>query len=108
MGDDIQGNSKKRLLLALFVGGVFGFLTWMCLAPPLGLPRWGRFEGPFFFFLTPGIWAGFAASGNIHIASPRVAVLGNFVFYFGLTWIVLSIWKTFTSRKRTIRAGGAP
>jgi hypothetical protein len=42
--------------------------------------------------LLPGFFAGFMVSGNIHVANTWVVVLGNFVFYSGLAYLMGTLW----------------
>ena len=80
-----------RLRYPLAVGSVFGFWTavesWVFNQPAIREPLWLlNLAGT---LLLPGYLAGFIANGNIHVYNPWVATIANFVFYFGLTWLVL-------------------
>ena len=39
--------------------------------------------------LLPGIFTSVMLSGNIHVFSTWIAVLANFVFYFGVVYVTL-------------------
>ena len=87
----LQGS---RLVGSLVVGLVFAFLTWVMI----GNNAYGRPTGIAFEYLgevimillLPGLFAAVMASGNIHIGSTWIVVLGNFVFYFGVAYLVLA------------------
>jgi len=40
--------------------------------------------------LLPGMFAGVMVSGNIHVANNWIVALGNFIFYFGVVYLVLA------------------
>jgi hypothetical protein len=83
---------SKRLFGPLLSGLAFALLTWLIIGDH-GLPNWtGRGSEwlgyPVMILLFPGFIAAFAVSNSIHIADTWVVASGNFVFYFGLTYLV--------------------
>jgi hypothetical protein len=68
---------KIRLIVALLVASVLGGLSFFLERPDFGavMP-----------FLIPGCIVGIIFSGNVHAFSTRAVAVGNFVFYFGLTF----------------------
>jgi hypothetical protein len=81
-----------RLIVPLLSGLAFALLTWLVIGDHPE-PNWtGRgiewLGYPVMILLFPGFIAGFAVSNNIHIADTWVVASGNFLFYFGLTYLV--------------------
>ena len=52
-------------------------------------------------FLMPGLTCAFAwsSSGNVHAFHLWMAMLGNFVFYFALCWIIVSLGRKLLRRR---------
>ncbi len=46
----------------------------------------------------PGYLAGYAVSGNVHVASTWVVALANFVFYSCFTYLLLTVWARIKAR----------
>jgi len=46
--------------------------------------------------LSPGAVLAIIASGNVHDFHTWIVVLGNFVFYFGIVYLVWEIWERWT------------
>ena len=84
----MKGN---RFLLPLIIGFVFAAFTVVSFYFINLVPRpIGSF---IFYFLFPGLILGLFAGGSVHDPNIPVAVLGNFLFYFGLTYLVAMRWK---------------
>lgn len=85
-----------RLMRSLLVGLAFGLLTWLMIGVrPHPHPAGTGFEWlgqVIIILLLPGFFAGFMVSGNIHVANTWVVVLGNFVFYSGLAYLMGTLW----------------
>jgi len=84
---------RGRLFVSLLVGSAFALLTWMMIGNHTH-PMGRGFESlgdAIMMALLPGIFAGFAVSGNIHAANAWIVALGNFLFYFGLAYLLLAI-----------------
>jgi len=85
----------SRLIGSLVVGLVFAFLTWVMIGDnAYGRPTGIAFEylgEVIMILLLPGMFAAVMVSGNIHLGSTWIVVLGNFVFYFGLVYVVLAM-----------------
>ena len=83
----------KRLLYSLAVGCVFAFSTLMMIEFPvlssIAVVAW--LEHLFSVLLMPGFFIGFTVIGNIHVTSPWVVTSANFVFYFGLAYLLLMV-----------------
>ncbi len=86
--DRFKDMKKTRLIIALFIGSVFGGLSF--LMQQLS-------SSGVIFFLFPGAIVGMAAAGNVHAFSARVVALGNFAFYFGLTYLLLALWRKYAA-----------
>jgi hypothetical protein len=80
---------KIRLIIALFVGSVFGGLSFF-----LEQLSGSTFAGVI-LFLFPGAIVGIVSSGNVHEFSGRAVAVGNFVFYFGFTYLVMVLWAKY-------------
>jgi hypothetical protein len=80
---------RPRILIALVAGLVFGALTWDISAISLlsANPAVAWIQELLSYLLMPGIVVAAAVAGNIHAWSLWLAAVGNFVFYFGLTWL---------------------
>lgn len=50
------------------------------------------FQRLFSILLMPGFYVGFTVSGNIHVTSPLVVTGTNFVFYFALAYLAVTLW----------------
>jgi hypothetical protein len=99
----------SRLIGSLVVGLVFAFITWVMI----GNNAYGRPTGIAFEYLgevimillLPGLFAAVMVSGNIHIGSTWIVVLGNFIFYFGAVYLVLANREKRKSKRRTALGG---
>ena len=49
-------------------------------------------DGPWVLCLMPGMLAAIIVAGNAHAWPVWIAALGNFLFYFLLTWLVTAVW----------------
>jgi len=87
---------RNRLICSALTGGAFAFLTWIVIGDHVGSGV-GDFPGTGIIFLLPGLFAGFAASGNVHTANIWLVASGNFVFYSGLAYLLIRFW----TRRRT-------
>lgn len=86
-------NRQRRLAIALSLGCVFAFLTWIGLEPACR-PLQERFNyvfGPIAYFVVPGILAS-GLVGGISILYIWLAAAANFAFYFGLVYLAFAIW----------------
>jgi hypothetical protein len=96
---------STRLIASLLSGLAFAFLTWLTIGDhPYPRPIESGFEWvgqAIIVLLLPGFFAGFVASGNIHVANTWVVALGNFAFYFGLAYLVGTSWEKRKARRRT-------
>jgi hypothetical protein len=88
--------NAKQLIRSLLVGFAFAFLTWVFIGGHLyprqigsGLEYLGYVIT---ILLLPGLFTDIVVSGNIHGGSIGLAVLGNFLFYFGSTYFIFVIW----------------
>lgn len=81
----------KKLFPPLMVGLVFGTLSVLLVQAPDRV-------GPVAIFLAPGFILGIVASNNVHEPSTWVATLGNFIFYFGVTYLASWLWERQTRR----------
>ena len=86
---------KKRLLYALLVASIFGIapLAMFRLARPTSNEFLYWVGGIISVLFMPGFVAGFATSGNIHVGQTWIVALGNFVFYLGVTYFILGMFK---------------
>jgi hypothetical protein len=83
---------KIPLLTALFVGSVFSGLSYFLEHADLGAV---------ILFLAPGLIVGIMFSGNVHAFSIRAVAVGNFIFYFSLTYLVLALYEKYNARRNT-------
>src|SRR5260370_31449825 len=96
--------ARSRVIVALLIGCVFGCATLMML---LGLHN-SSIRLPLWLFnlsaalLIPGFFAGYAVSGNIHVANPWMAALANFAFYFAVAYFVLTMWGKLRAKSRRL------
>ena len=77
--------SEAKVILALIMGATFGILTLALVRNPVSADGVGILA----VFLLPGFLAGIIASSNVHDPNTWVATLGNFLFYFAVTYFVL-------------------
>jgi hypothetical protein len=83
---------RYRLICPVFAGSAFALLTWIILGDHLPASGFGDYPGPALIFILPGLFAGFAVSGNVHVANIWIAAIGNFVFYSGIVYLLLGFW----------------
>lgn len=88
---------RNRLIGSLLLGFMLAFLTWAMIGDhpnpgPIGTEL-GWLGQTAIILLLPGFLSGFAISGNVHVANTWVIVLVNFVFYFGLAYLVGTFWE---------------
>ena|ERR1700686_2104380 len=86
-------NRQTRLAGALSIGCVFAFLTWIMLDGTIRTHRFDSLLRQMFYFVLPGTFISMVIGGNVHIISTWGAILANFAFYFGLTYIVFTLWS---------------
>ena len=101
----------KRLLYSLAAGCVFAFSTLMMIEFPVlsSIAVFAWFERLFSTLLMPGFFIGLTVSGNVHVTSPWVVTSANFVFYFGLVYVFLTVsgkLKAKSVRRRRIAPNG--
>ena len=85
----------KRVFHSLAAGCVFAFSTLMLIEFPVlsPIPAVAWLEHLFSVLLMPGFFLGYEISGNIHVASPVVVTTANFVFYFAVVYLALTLWS---------------
>jgi hypothetical protein len=84
--------SIRKTLVSIAVGFIFARLTsWSFQnvdvsnqAAPLRL----LLE----LFLTPGLVISVAVAGNVHTYEAGPAAMGNFIFYFAVTYVCAVVW----------------
>lgn len=85
---------RNRLIASFAVGLAFAFLTWLTVGgglSPLSVgPEFRFLFGIISVLLIPGMFLGFLLSHNVHIVNIWLMVLGNFVIYFCVTYLVLA------------------
>jgi hypothetical protein len=99
-----------RLTTSLLAGLALGFLTWVMI----GNHSYSRPTGTEFNYLGevimivlfPGTLAAIGASGNIHIVNTWMAMAGNFVFYFGVVYLVLANREKRKAKHRAVSRDG--
>jgi hypothetical protein len=95
-----------RLICSLLVGFAFALLTWLIFGNHIHLHHVGAGLEYLGWVITivslPGLFTGVAVSGNIHGGGIGLAVLGNFLFYFVATYIILTIWERRKARIRRL------
>jgi hypothetical protein len=82
---------KARFFFALLVASFFGGLSVLMIQFPDRI-------GAAAILLFPGAVLGIATSGNVHDFRTWAVALGNFVFYFGLAYLVWGIWEKHTRK----------
>jgi hypothetical protein len=101
----------RRLIYSFAIGCVFALSTLMMIEFPVlsSITVVATFQRLFSILLMPGFFVGFAVSGNIHVASPWVGTAANFVFYFALAYLMVTLWsklKAKSEARRRISASG--
>jgi hypothetical protein len=84
---------RNRLIASLAVGLIFAFLTWLTVGDlsPLSVgPEFRFLFGIISILLIPGMFLGFILSRNIHIVNIWLMVMGNFMVYSGVAFLVLT------------------
>jgi len=85
---------RSRLIASLAVGFAFALLTWVMIGNHRDLRPTGvgfEYLGEIItILLLPGMFAGVMISGNIHVANTWIVAVGNFIFYFGVVYLVLA------------------
>jgi drug/metabolite transporter (DMT)-like permease len=83
----------RRLIYSLVASFVFALSTLMMIEFPVlsSITIFARIERLLSILLMPGFFVGFTVSGNIHVTSPWVVISANFVFYFGLAYLLLMV-----------------
>src|ERR1700693_941380 len=80
--------SMKRLLFPLIIASVFAALNVVFFYVPFQVQVPSQVGWLVTALLIPGLILGLLAGRNVHDPLIWVAVLGNFLFYFGLAHIV--------------------
>jgi hypothetical protein len=85
----------RRLVYSLTAGCVFALSTLMMIEFPILSPSAvvASFQRLFSILLMPGFFIGFSVSGNIHVTSPWVVTSANFLFYFALAYLTVTLWS---------------
>ena len=83
----------KRVFYSLAAGCVSAFSTLLLMQFPVlsSITVLAWFKRLFSVLLLPGFLVGYGVSGNVHVASPWLVTLANFVFYSGLVYLVLMV-----------------
>jgi hypothetical protein len=90
----------SRILLASLVSCFLTFVPGWLLKLPSDFGVVGQLKWAGSYVAIPGTFVGLIASGfQIDDISFVVADIGNFIFYLGLAYVVLSIW----SRRRAVK-----
>ena len=97
----------RRILYSMAAGFAFAFSTLAMIEFPVlsSITVVASLQRFFSILLMPGFLLGYATSGNIHVASPVVVTSANFVFYFALAYLTLTLWskrKSTSERGRTL------
>jgi hypothetical protein len=110
MGRGTQPGVRSRLIAALAVGVAFAFMSWVMLGDHSNFMSIGaRLEwlSPMvMILLLPGLLGGAMVGGNFDLFDPLASALGNFVFYFGLVYLGLTIRAK--RKGDRLRASGNP
>ena len=85
--------TRTVLIIAGLLGTCAGVLSYLLLEDVGHLPYWTP------AVLIPGMILGIAVSGNVHAFSTWASALGNFLFYFGVVYLVNAIRQRFSSRR---------
>jgi len=85
----------RRLIAALLIGCTFGALTFAIrdLSVLSSNSIVAIVQQLMSNLLWPGLICAFAASGNIHAWPLWIAAVGNFIFYFSITWAINVLWR---------------
>jgi len=83
----------KKLFLPLMMGSIFGALTIFMVQSPEQM-------GAASIFLFPGFILRIVGGQNVHEPSTWLATLGNFLFYFGLTYVAERLWERHIRKER--------
>jgi len=83
------------LISSLLAALTLAFLTWGMIGNhayrrPTGI-GFEYLGEVIMILLLPGMFAGVMVSGNIHVANTWIVSLGNFVFYFGVVYLILAV-----------------
>lgn len=82
------------MIASFAVGLTFASLTWLTVGgdlSPLSVgPEFRFLFGIISILLIPGMFLGFLLSHNVHIVSIWLMVMGNFIIYFGVAYLVLA------------------
>jgi len=97
-----------RLIVSLVVGLAFAYLTWLMIGdyphpharPHLTGIGFEYLGEVIMILLLPGMVTGVLVSGNIHVTNTWIVALGNFVFYFGVTYLILTRIENRKARSR--------
>ncbi len=89
-----MGLRKNRLIGSLLLGLAFASLTWVMIGDHASVRPTGigfEYIGEVIMvLLLPGMFTGVMVSGNIHVANTWIVAVGNFIFYFGVVYLVLA------------------
>jgi hypothetical protein len=95
---------RNRLIASFAAGLIFAFLTWSIIGgdlSPLSVgPEFRFLFGIISILLIPGMFLGFILSRNVHIVNIWLIVMGNFMVYSGVAFLVLTKrWKRRSNRQ---------
>jgi hypothetical protein len=83
--------NKTKLLLALLIASGSGVLSVM-------MTRFPERIGAAVVLLFPGFVLSIITSGNVHDFDTWIVVLGNFVFYFGIVYLLCEFRERYARR----------
>ena len=100
----------RRLLYSLAAGCVFAFSTLMMIEFPVlsSITVVASFQRLFSILLMPGFFVGFTVSGNIHVTNPWVVTAANFVFYFALAYLAVTLWSKLKAKSEARISASGP
>jgi hypothetical protein len=96
----------KRLIISLLIGFAFAVLAGFVFGDHVhprhvgtGLEYLG---GVVSVISLPGLFTDIALSNNVHGGNVVFIILGNFLFYFGITYFILWIWGKRSAKTRRL------
>ena len=81
----------KKLTIPLMIGCIFGALS-------VFLVQFPDKVGAAAIFLMPGFVLAIVTGKNVHDLPTWPVVVGNFLFYFGVTYIASAVWEKHTHK----------
>ena len=93
--------SIRKTLVSIAIGFIFAGVTSWSFRNFVVSDRAAPFRLVLDVFLLPGLVVSLAVAGNVHTYGAAPAVMGNFVFYFVVTYICAVVWQR---RRRRIKS----